>query len=167
MCARSTQRRCLKSTARDCWNRSLRSLRTNSKAARPATPGEERTVQYLIEEFKKYGLQPGGVDGGWVQPVPMVRAQVDGPVRAQLRQKGKQRALANGEDVTLQSLRPQDAVAIKNAPLVGALKAGSKATLDVIRDGKRKTLDLTVGAQCQTRGFGLAPVRGCGADAAY
>ena len=39
----------------------------------PATPGEERTVQYLIEEFKKYGLQPGGVDGSWVQPVPMVR----------------------------------------------------------------------------------------------
>ena len=84
----------------------------------PATPGEERTVQYLIEEFKTYGLQPGGVDGSWVQPVPMVRAQVDGPVRAQLRQKGKQRALVNGEDVTLQSLRPQDAVAIKNAPLV-------------------------------------------------
>jgi hypothetical protein len=84
----------------------------------PATPGEERTVQYLIEEFKTYGLQPGGVDGSWVQPVPMVRAQVDGPVRAQLRQKGKQRALTNGEDVTLQSLRPQDAVAISNAPLV-------------------------------------------------
>ncbi|HAV72041.1 MAG TPA: peptidase M20, partial [Stenotrophomonas sp.] len=84
----------------------------------PATPGEERTVQYLIEEFKTYGLQPGGVDGSWVQPVPMVRAQVDGPVRAQLRQKGKQRTLTNGEDVTLQSLRPQDAVAISNAPLV-------------------------------------------------
>lgn len=84
----------------------------------PATPGEERTVQYLIEEFKTYGLQPGGADGSWVQPVPMVRAQVDGPVRAQLRQKGKQRALTNGEDVTLQSLRPQDAVAISNAPLV-------------------------------------------------
>jgi len=84
----------------------------------PATPGEERTVQYLIEEFKKYGLQPGGVDGSWVQPVPMVRAQVDGPVRAQLRQKGSTRTLANGEDVTLQSLRPQQAVAIKDAPLV-------------------------------------------------
>lgn len=29
---------------------------------------------------------------------------------------------------------------------MGALKAGSKATLEVIRNGKRQTLDLTVGA---------------------
>ena len=84
----------------------------------PASPGEERTVQYLIEEFRKSGLQPGGVDGSWVQPVPMVRAQVDGPVTAKLRQKGKTQALANGVDVTLQSLRPQAEVNIKDAPLV-------------------------------------------------
>jgi serine protease Do len=30
--------------------------------------------------------------------------------------------------------------------LVGALKAGSKAKLEIIRDGKRKNVDLTVGA---------------------
>ena len=84
----------------------------------PASPGEERTVQYLIEEFRKSGLQPGGVDGSWVQPVPMVRAQVDGPVTAKLRQNGKARTLVNGEDVTLQSLRPQASVNIKDAPLV-------------------------------------------------
>ncbi len=84
----------------------------------PASPGEERTVQYLIEQFKASGLQPGGVDGSWVQPVPMVRAQVEGPVTATLRQKGRTQTLANGVDVTLQSLRPQTEVNIKDAPLV-------------------------------------------------
>ncbi|MEW2972521.1 hypothetical protein AB1A96_11305, partial [Pseudomonas juntendi] len=50
----------------------------------PATEGEERTVQYLIEQFRSYGLQPGGVDGSWVQPVPLVRAQLEGAAKASL-----------------------------------------------------------------------------------
>lgn len=84
----------------------------------PATDGETRTVQYLIEQFRSYGLQPGGVDGSWVQPVPLVRAQVDGPVTASLSLKGGRRALVNGEDVTLQSLQPRDRVQVDEAPLV-------------------------------------------------
>ena len=84
----------------------------------PATEGEERTVQYLIEQFRSYGLQPGGVDGSWVQPVPLVRAQLDGPAKASLSLKQGKRALANGVDVTLQSLQPRKRVQIRNAPLV-------------------------------------------------
>ena len=33
----------------------------------PGTKGEELTVQYLEEEFKKLGLQPGNTDGTFVQ----------------------------------------------------------------------------------------------------
>jgi Zn-dependent M28 family amino/carboxypeptidase len=84
----------------------------------PATAGEQRTVDYLIEQFREAGLEPGGSDGGWIQPVPLVRAQVDGPVTASLQQGGKRRALVNGEDVTLQSLRPQQQVALSDVPLV-------------------------------------------------
>ena len=37
----------------------------------PGTPGEEKTVAYLIEEFEKAGLEPGN-NGSWVQEVPLV-----------------------------------------------------------------------------------------------
>ncbi|WP_133366217.1 M28 family metallopeptidase [Qipengyuania sediminis] len=37
----------------------------------PGTAGEEKTVAYLIERFRKAGLQPGN-RGSWVQEVPLV-----------------------------------------------------------------------------------------------
>ena len=38
----------------------------------PGTPGEEKTVAYLIEQFKAAGLKPGNPDGTYVQAVPLV-----------------------------------------------------------------------------------------------
>jgi Zn-dependent M28 family amino/carboxypeptidase len=38
----------------------------------PGTPGEEKTVAYLVETFKKLGLKPGNPDGTYVQKVPLV-----------------------------------------------------------------------------------------------
>ncbi|WP_022971805.1 M28 family metallopeptidase [Xanthomonas maliensis] len=84
----------------------------------PASAGEQRTVDYLVEQFKASGLQPGGNNGSWTQAVPLVRAQVDGPVQASLQIGGQRQPLVNGTDVTLQSLRPQAKVALKDAPLV-------------------------------------------------
>ncbi|APE27361.1 hypothetical protein BMF35_a0532 [Aurantiacibacter gangjinensis] len=37
----------------------------------PGTPGGERTVAYLIEQFEAAGLQPGN-NGAWTQEVPLV-----------------------------------------------------------------------------------------------
>ena len=37
----------------------------------PGTPGEEKTVAYLIEHFEKAGLEPGN-QGSWTQRVPLV-----------------------------------------------------------------------------------------------
>src|SRR3954449_6427619 len=50
----------------------------------PGTPGEEKTVAYLTEQFRKLGLKPGNPDGSYVQNVPLVgfRAQsVEGSFR--------------------------------------------------------------------------------------
>src|SRR5262245_47227535 len=38
----------------------------------PGTKGEELTVSYLSEQFKKAGLEPGNTDGTYVQKVPLV-----------------------------------------------------------------------------------------------
>lgn len=47
----------------------------------PATKGEELTVNYLAEQFKSYGLEPGtvGADGkpSWFQQVPVVEMQIE------------------------------------------------------------------------------------------
>lgn len=37
----------------------------------PGTPGEEKTIAYLIEQFASAGLQPGN-NGEWTQDVPLV-----------------------------------------------------------------------------------------------
>lgn len=84
----------------------------------PATPGEDKTIAYLTEEFRKAGVQPGGEKGGWTQAVPLVRAQVDGSVEATLSVAGRQQKLTNGEDLVLQSLNPVERVQVENAPLV-------------------------------------------------
>ena len=38
----------------------------------PGTAGEEKTVAYLVETFRKLGLKPGNPDGTYVQKVPLV-----------------------------------------------------------------------------------------------
>ncbi len=38
----------------------------------PGTPGEERTVAFLVDQFKKAGLKPGNPDGTYIQKVPLV-----------------------------------------------------------------------------------------------
>ena len=38
----------------------------------PGSPGEAKTVAYLVDEFKKIDLQPGNPDGSYIQYVPLV-----------------------------------------------------------------------------------------------
>jgi len=38
----------------------------------PGTPGEDKTVAYLVGEFQKLGLQPGNPEGGFLQNAPLV-----------------------------------------------------------------------------------------------
>ncbi|MDZ4365924.1 MAG: hypothetical protein U0987_02670, partial [Afipia sp.] len=37
----------------------------------PGTPGEEKTVAYLIKKYQEAGLKPGN-NGSWTQDVPLV-----------------------------------------------------------------------------------------------
>src|SRR5262245_32468476 len=38
----------------------------------PGSKGEQLAVQYISDQFKAAGLQPGNPDGTWVQKVPLV-----------------------------------------------------------------------------------------------
>ncbi|MCC6590781.1 MAG: M28 family peptidase [Bryobacterales bacterium] len=49
----------------------------------PGSPGEEKTVQFLIEQFRRIGLEPGNPDSTYVQQVPLVgiTSQVTGSIQ--------------------------------------------------------------------------------------
>ena len=47
----------------------------------PGTPGEDKTVAYLIAQMQKIGLEPGGAKGSWTQAVPMMRSEVKSPLK--------------------------------------------------------------------------------------
>ncbi len=103
----------------EALSRHVRVLASDAYEGRaPATPGEDRTIEDLVAEFKKAGVQPAGDGGGWTQSVPLERTRVDGPVTASLQVGGEAQPLANGHDVVLQSLAPVARVDVVDAPLV-------------------------------------------------
>ena len=79
----------------------------------PGTPGETKTVDWLIAQFKAAGLQPGGRDGSWTQPVPLVRTQL-----GQGRVAAGGTPLVVGRDVYVSTVRPEARVSIATAPMV-------------------------------------------------
>jgi Zn-dependent M28 family amino/carboxypeptidase len=50
----------------------------------PGTPGEDKTVAYLTDQFRSMGLAPGNPDGTFVQEVPLIGFKTDasGAIRA-------------------------------------------------------------------------------------
>ena len=84
----------------------------------PGTPGEEKTIPYLIEQFKAAGLEPAGENGGWTQQVPLIRTQLKAPMQVSVSQSGATTPLTFPDDVYLGTVRATDRVAIANAPMV-------------------------------------------------
>ena len=71
----------------------------------PGTKGETRTVAWLIAQLKAIGLQPGGPDGKWTQPVPLVHTKLSaGPMEADV--KGTAMPLVQDKDIYVSTLRP-------------------------------------------------------------
>jgi len=85
----------------------------------PGGQGEQRTVDYLIAQFQRMGLQPGA-DGRWTQDVPYVRGSVVHPERMTLQIDGGAQplSLAYGIDMVANSPANLAQAAIAHAPLV-------------------------------------------------
>ena len=79
--------------------------------------GEEKTVDYLIQQFQAAGLEPGGENGGWTQAVPMIRTKLQSPV-VTVRQAGADRPLRVPDDIYLSTVRDTTRAQIANAPMV-------------------------------------------------
>lgn len=82
------------------------------------TVGEERTVAYLVEQYRAAGLEPGGENGGWTQTVPMIRTELQKPVSVTVRQAGQTVPLDYPDDIYLSTVRAVDEAQIAAAPMV-------------------------------------------------
>src|SRR5436190_7014329 len=89
----------------------------------PATPGEQKTVAYLVQQMQAAGLQPGGdLKNGtrmWTQDVPLAQFGVEGPMDLRVSTGGDPQPLAQGRDIAVRAAATNvDRVAVKDAPLV-------------------------------------------------
>jgi len=91
----------------------------------PATPAEQRTVDYVIKQMQAAGLQPGGeLKAGkrtWTQPVPLLRADIVGTPKLAFAHDGKPQVLEQGKDIAVRAaLDGSTKVAIDKVPVVFA-----------------------------------------------
>jgi Zn-dependent M28 family amino/carboxypeptidase len=80
----------------------------------PGTRGEELTVQYITQQFYAAGLQPG-VNGGWVQEVPMATAEVANNPTLRI---GENNYVYGTDFVAWTKRQDQPRISLENAELV-------------------------------------------------
>jgi Zn-dependent M28 family amino/carboxypeptidase len=85
---------------------------------KPGTPGEDKTVGYLVERFRKLGLKPGN-GASFVQQVPLVEiaAAADANLTATGRSGGL-KTLVYGKDVVVWTKRALPQVQLQRSELI-------------------------------------------------
>jgi Zn-dependent M28 family amino/carboxypeptidase len=84
----------------------------------PGTKGEDLTVSYITEQFKKAGLQPGNPDGTYIQNVPLVAITPDPSAVLTLTKGAKAEKLKFRDDVVVWSKRATEKSSIDNSEVV-------------------------------------------------
>ena len=82
----------------------------------PGTPGGRMTVEYLVGEFERLGLQPGNPDGTYVQKVPLVGFETEST--ASFATKNGIRPLTFGEDYVAVTRHAEPRIAVNNSEVV-------------------------------------------------
>lgn len=97
----------------------VRAITTDDFQGRaPGTPGEEKTIAWLVEQFRELGLEPGGPNGAWTQPVPLLHTRLGTPATLEVTRGAAKQPLETGKDIYLSTLQPKDRAVIANAPMV-------------------------------------------------
>src|ERR1700689_5766393 len=71
---------------------------------KPGTPGEDKTVSYLIEKFQKLGLKPGN-GKSYVQQVPLVQITASADATLSATAPSGARSLLFGKDMVIWTKR--------------------------------------------------------------
>ncbi|MDP9090586.1 MAG: M28 family peptidase [Pseudomonadota bacterium] len=96
----------------------VRSLASDEfQGRKPGGPGEDKTVSYLIEQFRKLGLKPGN-GKSYVQQVPLV--QITASADATLSASGPQgaRNLVLGKDMVIWTKRAVAEIKVSRSELI-------------------------------------------------
>lgn len=83
----------------------------------PGSPGEQKTVDYLVEQFTRMGLAPGNGDS-FVQTVPMVETTADPATTLRITTGRGAHTLAFGSDMVLGTRTGRADVALADSELV-------------------------------------------------
>jgi Zn-dependent M28 family amino/carboxypeptidase len=83
----------------------------------PGTKGEDLTVAYLVDQFKKMGLKPGNPDGTYIQKVPLVGITPE-PAPLVFRKGAEEQRLAWKDDVVAWTKHVAESAVLDNSELV-------------------------------------------------
>ena len=86
----------------------------------PGSKGEDLTVRYLEDEFKKLGLQPGNTDGTYIQKVPLVGITGTNSEPLTVSRGPRKQAFKWSDEVVAWTKRVADGAAIKDSDLIFA-----------------------------------------------
>lgn len=84
---------------------------------KPGTPGEEKTLAYLVEQFRKLGLKPANGES-FLQQVPMVETIAGTDATLVFAGPGKTLTLAYGKDMVIWSKRGLPQAELRRSELV-------------------------------------------------
>ena len=84
----------------------------------PGTEGETKTVAYLIERFTDLGLEPGGRNGSWTDPVTLTHSQVTDVRALNVRQGETVIDMEQARDIEISSANPRETITVRDAPVV-------------------------------------------------
>jgi Zn-dependent M28 family amino/carboxypeptidase len=83
----------------------------------PSSPGEEKTVNFLREEFLKLDLKPGNGDS-FFQDVPMVEIAADPETKLNIEGKQQSNSFQYGDDYMAWTLRVMEEVSLDHSEMV-------------------------------------------------
>jgi Zn-dependent M28 family amino/carboxypeptidase len=83
----------------------------------PGTPGEDKTVAYLVGQFRKLGLKPGNGDS-YLQSVPLVEIRPGSDAALAVSGRGATKSLEYAKDMVIWTRREAPEAALQRSELV-------------------------------------------------